>query len=40
VVFWKVGVEKVTELELSSQLRERLGRSVAVFKEAITALKN
>jgi len=40
VVLGKYGVEKIIELELSDQTRERFGKSVAVVKEAIAALKS
>ena len=40
VVMGKEGVEKIIELELSSQTRERFGKSVATVKEAIAALKD
>ena len=40
VVLGKSGVEKIIELELSNQTRERFGKSVAVVKEAIAALKS
>jgi malate dehydrogenase len=40
VVLGKEGVEKIIELELSNQTRERFGKSVAIIKEAIAALKN
>ena len=40
VVLGKSGVEKIIELELSDQTRERFGKSVAVVKEAIAALKS
>jgi malate dehydrogenase len=40
VVLGKEGVEKIIELELSSQTRERFGKSVATVKEAIAALKD
>ena len=39
VVLGKRGVEKIIELELSNQTKERFGKSVAVVKEAIAALK-
>jgi malate dehydrogenase len=39
VVLGKEGVEKIIELELSNQSRERFGKSVAAVKEAIAALK-
>src|SRR4030066_792167 len=37
VVLGKEGVEKIIELELSNQTRERFERSVAILKEAIAA---
>jgi len=40
VVLGKYGVEKIIELELSDQTRERFGKSVAIIKEAIAALKS
>lgn len=40
VVLGKSGVEKVIELELSNQTKERFDRSVAVVKEAIAVLKS
>jgi len=40
VVLGKDGVEKIVELELSEQTRERFARSVAVVKEAIASLKS
>ncbi len=40
VVLGKSGVEKIIELELSNQTRERFGKSVAVVKEAMAALKS
>jgi malate dehydrogenase len=40
VVLGKAGVEKIIELDLSDQTRERFGQSVGVVKEAIAALKN
>jgi len=39
-VIGKAGVEKVIELELSDQSRERFSKSVATIKEAIAGLKN
>jgi malate dehydrogenase len=39
VVLGKEGVEKIIELELSNQSRERFGKSVAAVREAIAALK-
>jgi malate dehydrogenase len=36
----KQGVEKIIELELSAQTKERFDKSVAIVKEAIAALKN
>jgi len=39
-VIGKNGVEKILELELSTQSQERLGKSVAVVKEALLALKS
>ena len=39
VVLGKEGVEKIIELELSGQTRERFGKSVAAVKEALAALK-
>ncbi len=40
VVLGKSGVEKVIELELSNQTKERFDKSVVVVKEAIAALKS
>jgi malate dehydrogenase len=40
VVLGKNGVEKIIELELSNQTRERFEKSVAAVKGAIAALKN
>ncbi len=40
VVLGKSGVEKIIELELSNQTKDRFGKSVAVVKEAIAALKS
>jgi len=40
VVLGKTGVEKIIELELSNQSKERFEKSVAVVKEAIAALKS
>ena len=40
VVLGKSGVEKIIELELSTQTRGHFGKSVAVIKEAIAALKS
>ncbi len=40
VVIGKEGVEKIIELELTDQTKERFGKSVAVLKEAISALKS
>ena len=40
VVVGKEGVEKIIELELSNQARERFAKSVAIVKEAIAALKS
>lgn len=40
VIIGKDGVEKIIELELSDQTKERFGKSVAVLKEAIAALKS
>ena len=40
VVLGKSGVEKIIELELSNQTKERFDKSVAVVKEAIAALKS
>ena len=40
VVLGKEGVEKIIELELSSQSRERFAKSVAVVKEALAMLKS
>jgi len=40
VVIGKAGVEKIIELELSDQSKERFSKSVAVIKEAITNLKS
>lgn len=40
VIIGKDGVEKIIELELSNQTKERFGKSVAVLKEAIAALKS
>ena len=39
VVIGKQGVEKIIELELSNETKERFEKSVAVIKEAIAALK-
>jgi malate dehydrogenase len=40
VVLGKKGVEKIIELELSNQTKERFGKSIATVKEAIAALKS
>ncbi len=40
VVLGKSGVEKIIELELSNQTKDRFDKSVAVVKEAIAALKS
>ncbi len=40
VVLGKEGVEKIIELELSDKTKAQFGRSVAVLKEAIAALKD
>ena len=40
VVIGKQGVEKIIELELSDETRERFGKSVAVIKDAIAAMKS
>ncbi len=40
VVLGKSGVEKIIELDLSNQTKERFDKSVAVVKEAIAALKS
>ena len=40
VVLGKKGVEKIIELKLSNQTRERFGKSIATVKEAIAALKS
>ena len=40
VVLGKEGVEKILELDLSDQARERFAQSVATVKEAIAALKS
>jgi malate dehydrogenase len=40
VVIGKEGVEKIIELELSNQTRERFGKSVAALKEALAALSS
>ena len=40
VVLGKSGVEKIIELELSNQAKDRFDKSVAVVKEAIAALKS
>lgn len=40
VILGKEGVEKIIELDLSDQTRERFAKSVASVKEAINALKN
>jgi malate dehydrogenase len=40
VVLGKGGVERIIELELSDQSKERFGKSVAVVKEAIAMLKS
>jgi malate dehydrogenase len=39
-VVGKQGIEKIIELDLSSQTRERFEKSVAIVKEAIAALKS
>jgi malate dehydrogenase len=39
VVLGKNGIEQIIELELSTRTRKRFEKSVAVIKEAITALK-
>jgi malate dehydrogenase len=39
VVLGKAGVEKIIELELSDESKEKFGKSVAIVKEAIAALK-
>jgi malate dehydrogenase len=40
VVIGKQGVEKIIELNLSTDTSERFGRSVAIIKDAIAALKS
>jgi malate dehydrogenase len=40
VILGKAGVEKIIELDLSDQTRQRFERSVGVVKEAIAALKS
>jgi len=40
VILGKEGVEKIVELELSGQTRERFAKSVAAVKEAIATLKS
>ena len=40
VVIGKQGVEKIIELELSNETKERFGKSVAVVKDAIASLKS
>ncbi len=40
VILGKCGIEKIIELDLSEQNRERFTRSVAVVKDAIAALKS
>jgi len=40
VILGKSGVEKIIELELSNQAKDRFDKSVAVVKEAIKALKS
>jgi malate dehydrogenase len=40
VILGKEGVEKIIELDLSEQTRERFAKSVAAVKEAIAALKS
>ena len=40
VVLGKQGVEKIIELELSGETKERFGKSVAVIKEALVELKS
>ena len=40
VVLGKEGVEKIIELDLSEQTKERFAKSVARVKEAIAALKS
>ena len=40
VVIGKKGVEKIIELELSSEAKERFAKSVAAVKEALAALKS
>ena len=39
-VLGKGGVEKIVELELSNQSKERFGKSIAVVNEAIAMLKS
>ena len=39
VVLGKSGVEKIIELELSDQTKERFDKSVAVVKEAISSVE-
>jgi malate dehydrogenase len=40
VILGKAGVEKIIELDLSDQTRQRFERSIGVVKEAIAALKS
>jgi malate dehydrogenase len=40
VVLGKAGVERIIELDLPDQARERFGRSVGIVKEAIAALQS
>ena len=40
VIIGKIGVEKIIELELSNETKERFGKSVAIIKEAMAALKS
>ena len=40
VILGKEGVEKIIELDLSDKTKEKFAKSVAILKEAITALKD
>ena len=40
VVLGKEGVEKIIELDLSDKTKEKFAKSIAILKEAITALKD
>jgi malate dehydrogenase len=40
VIIGKLGVEKIIELELSNETKERFGKSVAIIKEAMATLKS